>query len=121
MTPSEQILEKYKKTETAVDALGREIIVRRLRSDEQTRIAEMTESNKDSVTTALFVAASVTRIDQLIVPFPQTRGQLDATIRLLDDDGFKAASEALGKLIGVRNKGTEDGVAAAKNSVETAG
>lgn len=113
-TESEVRLARYKKIERQDDELGRVIGVRRLRPSEQSKLNGMTEdlSGSDIVKAQdtgedvslshrlpLMIAASVCEIDQIVIPFPRTRAELDAIYDRLDVEGLSAAGKALTRLV----------------------
>lgn len=112
MLHSEIILERYKRREKEADKLGRVIQVRKLRPSEQTKIAGMTAdlSGADEMVgpkgervlvphrIPLTVAACVCGIDDVMIPFPKTRQELDAIFDRLDAEGLAAASAAISRL-----------------------
>ena len=107
MTPSQEILEKYKRIEKRADALGRVIGVGFLRMSQKIKVSEMTPGlegetevkTPDGNTIAIprraysVIAASVREIqepngDKGIISFPRNRGELDAIVDRLDEQGF---------------------------------
>ena len=99
-TASEEILARYAKIEREADSFGRLIGVKRLRPAQQLRVSEMVDT-KDDISSAMFnIAASVCEVDSVPVTFPLTRAELDSVIDMLDVEGTKAASAALGRLLG---------------------
>lgn len=126
MLQSEVILERYKRRESEADKLGRLITVRKLRPSEQTKIAGMTSdlSGSDEMIgpkgervfvphrIPLTVAACVCGIDDVMIPFPKTRQELDAIFDRLDAEGLAAASAAIARM---QSDDIEDPVDAAKN------
>lgn len=114
-TASEEYLNRYKQVEKASDSLGRLFTVGRLRPSQQIRINEMTpnlEGDSEIVDNATgktyqmprrampLLAAAVRMIDEDHIPFPRTRGELDAIIDRIDEPGFVAILEASGRLAG---------------------
>lgn len=123
-TESEMRIARYRQTETEQDDLGRIIGVRRLRPSEQGRLQGMTndlsgsEEIIDPITgdkssfdrrMPYFIAAAVCKINESHIPFPRNRGELDAIYDRLDLEGIKAASIALGRLMGTSSYGNEGG------------
>jgi hypothetical protein len=116
MTPSEEIIDRYKRIEYATDDWGRQIGVRRLRVSQQVKISELTpdlegfqtfrskgeNGDVSEVTVSRraipIIAASVCKIDGNDMPFPRTRGELDWLMDRLDDEGIAAAVTAQVKL-----------------------
>lgn len=111
MLASEELTSRYSKIERAPDDLGRVIGVRRLKLSQQIKINEMTpaldgetELVGDNGTTRVsrrslpLIAASVCEIDDVPVPFPRNRGELDAIMDRLDEEGLLAAVRATAKL-----------------------
>ena len=112
LTESEIKLARYKETAKEADEFGRVIAVRRLRPSEQIKVTEMTQ-NLDGVTenttesgtvvqipnrAPFLIVAAVCQIDDTYIPFPRNRGELDAILDRLDNEGLKAAITAFGKL-----------------------
>ena len=114
-TASEEIharQQRYARVEREADATGRLIGVRRLKPSQQIALQELAPG-LDGYTTIvdertgavinvpksspLIMAASVTEIDGVAVPFPQTRGQLNAILDRLDEEGLAAVAAALAK------------------------
>ena len=104
---------KYNRVERVADTLGRVIGVRRLKPSQQLKVEEYSsdltgsQSFTDDETgktievprrTILFYAAAVCEIDETPIPFPRNRGELDAILDALDDEGLAAVSAALVKL-----------------------
>lgn len=117
MTPSEEITSRYNRVERESDARGRIIGVRKLKVSQQLRVAEMTPGleglSEISITdketgeertvkmdrrSIPLLAASVCEIDRVPIPFPKTRGELDAIMDSLDEDGIAAALAAAMKM-----------------------
>jgi hypothetical protein len=111
-TESEAKLARYGTVEKEADAFGRVIGVRRLKPSEQTKVAGMTSdvSGSDEIITPggvkimvphrmpLSIAAAVCLIDDVRIPFPKSRGELDAIYDRLDAEGLTAAGAALVRL-----------------------
>ena len=118
MTTQAEIAARYNRVEREADAAGRIIGVRKLRVSEQTRIEEMTP-NLDGLKTVwlpsseafpdgkevqidrrtfMIAAASVCEIDNVPIPFPRTRGELDSIADRLDEEGIAAALGAYARL-----------------------
>ena len=105
MTPSEELTSRYTRIEREADALGRVIGVRRLKVSQQVKVSEMTPSlegntemtSEDGRSVRIsrrslpVVAASVCEIDGTMIPFARTRGELDAIMDRLDEEGLVAA------------------------------
>ena len=104
---------KYNRIERVSDSLGRVIGVRRLKPSQQLKVEEYSsdltgvQTFTDDETgkqievprrTILFYAAAVCEIDDTPLPFPRNRGELDAVLDRLDDEGLTAVSSALVKL-----------------------
>ncbi len=117
MTPSEEIIGRYVKIERQADSLGRLIGVRRLKPSQQTRIEEMTPQLDGETKMQVLdeetgiektvgvprriqitIAAAVCEIDNAPIPFPKSRGELDAIYDRLDKEGMEAAMIAFGRL-----------------------
>ena len=137
MSKSEEIAAraaKYNRIERVSDSLGRVIGVRRLKPSQQLKVEEYSsdltgvQTFTDDETgkqievprrTILFYAAAVCEIDDTPLPFPRNRGELDAVLDRLDDEGLTAVSSALVKLAASLKiegrEGDEAEVNAAKN------
>ena len=104
---------RYSQVEKEPDGFGRIIGVRRLKPSEQTRLAGMTadltgsdehfddETQKKVLVphrTPLILAASVCYlndgVDELHIPFPKNRAELDAMYDRLDVEGLAAVQRA---------------------------
>lgn len=103
MTPSEEIINRYKPSDAEADAFGRLIRVRRLRMSEHVKLDEMGEGLASRGPAVL--AAMVCEIDGTHITFPKNRGELNAILDSLDIEGIEAANKALRKLTGI----VEDG------------
>jgi hypothetical protein len=111
-TESEIKLARYSTVEKEADDFGRVIGVRRLKPSEQTKLAGMTadlsgsdEAEQPDGTKVqvshrlpLMIAASVCKIDEIHIPFPRNRGELDSMYDRLDAEGIAAASRAMVRL-----------------------
>lgn len=111
-TESEVIKARYSTVEKEADALGRVIGVRRLKPSEQTKVAgmcsdlvggdEVTSETGDKVTIPhrlpLLIASAVCLINESPIPFPRSRGELDAIFDRLDAEGLAAAGKAMARL-----------------------
>ena len=123
---------RYSHVEREADELGRIIGVRRLKLSEQTRLTAMTPDlgfndevqNPEfpgtvmlvSQRSALILVAMVCEIDNIPIPFPRHRGELDSILDRLDLEGLQAASKAVARLLGPDEE--EGGMAEkAKNSL----
>jgi hypothetical protein len=135
-TESEIKLARYSAVEREADAFGRVIGVRRLRPSEQARLTGMTDDMTgfdetdavDDVTGEMtkfniphrapfLISAAVCEIDQVKIPFPRSRSELDSIYDRLDVEGISAAARAFAKLTKV-----EGGIVPldeAKNSLRT--
>lgn len=123
-TESEIKLARYSEVAKEADDFGRVIGVRRLRPSEQTKIAGYTSelTGYDEQITAkgekiqiphrmpMILAAAVCLIDDSHIPFPRSRGELDAIYDRLDVEGIKAAGTAFIKLEGGRRPTDENDV-----------
>lgn len=112
-TESEMRLARYKQVEKEGDKLGRVIGVRRLKPSEQTKVAAYTAdvTGSDKIMTPegievvvphrlpLMIAAAVCMIDENMIPFAKTRGELDSIYDKLDQEGIEAASKAISRLV----------------------
>ena len=137
MTKSDEIQArqaKYNRIERVTDSLGRTIGVRRLKPSQQIRIQELAPGLEGTTTVVdektgktfdipksspLIFAASVAEVDGSPFTFPKTRGELDAVLDMLDDEGLAAVVEALGKLSADEDTEGTGGSEAAKNSRST--
>jgi hypothetical protein len=127
-TESEIKLARYNKVEREADKFGRLIGVRRLKPSEQTKAAGLTAdlSGSDEVLSEtgekilvphrlpLMIAATVCEIDGDPIPFPRSRGELDAIYDRLDVEGLAAAGTAATRLNQAEDA-PADALAAAKN------
>lgn len=112
LTESQIKLARYSQVEKEADAFGRVIGVRRLKPSEQVKIAGMCADLTGSEEVMsddgeklliphrmpLMIAAAVCLIDEVRIPFPRSRGELDAIYDRLDSEGLSAASAAIGRL-----------------------
>jgi hypothetical protein len=128
-TPSEELINRYSRVEREADALGRLISVRRLRVSQQTKVAEMTpnlDGDSEVIMTGedgvektvrisrrgiMIVAASVSEIDGVPIPFARNRGELDSIADRLDEEGLAAAMKALTRFQPKVAEGEEAGTA----------
>jgi hypothetical protein len=125
-TESEAKLARYNTIEREADAWGRVIGVRRLKLSENAKITGMTgdlagdQETRDLITGEMnripraayhFIAAAVCEIDQAPIPFARSRGELDAILDRLDNEGIAAAIRALVRI---------PDIAAAANPVDEA-
>ena len=127
MSASSEITSRYNVIEREQDALGRLIGVKRLNPAQLPRVMAMTSDLEgDQVTrdnegnevripirTTSIIAASVVELDGMPVTFPKTRGELDAILIKLDNEGIEAAGVALGRVMSGDGPG---GIEAAKNA-----
>ena len=127
LTESEVKFARYSTVEKEVDKFGRVIGVRRLKPSEQTKLSGLTadvsgsdeaiNENGEKVTIPhrmpLLIAAAVCMIDDVRIPFPRTRGELDAIYDRLDAEGVAAAGAALVRLS--QADSVEDALVEAKN------
>lgn len=136
MSASEEILDRQKRRnriERASDAFGRVIGVARLKPSQQIKLQELApgldgssevvdpetgERSQVPRITTIYFAAAVREIDGNPIPFPKTRGELDAILDRLDQEGMEAAVTALGRLMREITEESEGGagVEGAKNS-----
>ena len=121
---------KYNRVERVADSLGRVIGVRRLKPSQQLKVEEYAAGLTGSVTMTdeagasvevprclpLLLAAAVCEIDETPVPFPKSRGELDAILDVLDDEGMTAVAQALSKI----NTESAEPETAEKDSIERA-
>jgi hypothetical protein len=126
-TESEAKLARYSQVEKEADKFGRVIGVRRLKPSEQTKVAgmcaDLTGSEEILSDTGeklliphrmpLLIVAAVCMIDEIHIPFPRNRGELDAMYDRLDVEGLSAASTAMGRLN--QSENTADPIEEAKN------
>ena len=121
MTPSEEIIERYKRIEREADALGRVIGVKRLKISQQTKVSELTPGLEGMAEVELptgvvsvsrraqmLIAAAVCFIDEQPIPFAKTRGELDAIADRLDEEGLVAAMVAYARLSPKKAEGEAD-------------
>ena len=64
------------------------------------------------------VAASVCEIDNTPIPFPKTRGELDAIYDRLDKEGIEATMIAYAKLFPAPADGDDEGAADPKDAAK---
>lgn len=111
---------RYSYVERETDALGRMIGVRRLKLSEQTRITAMTPDlgGMDEVVnpampggtllvsqrSQYYIVAMVCEINGTHIGFPRNRGEMDAIMDRLDNEGMAAAGDAAMRLL----KGDEE-------------
>jgi hypothetical protein len=121
-TATSEYVDRYKQVERVADARGRLITVGRLRLSQKLKISGMTQDlegsyevkGPDGSTFDLdrrfqpMLAAMVREIDGLRCAFPRNRGELDAILDTLDEEGLAAVIGATAKLNGVIAK-NEDG------------
>ncbi|WP_152535809.1 hypothetical protein [Bradyrhizobium sp. Ai1a-2] len=127
MTELSERVARYAQREREADALGRLIEVRRLKPSERIKLegflsdltgvieGEGTDGTKISMPrwVTMLPVASVSKIDDVHVAFPRSRGELDAILDRLDDEGMSAATAALTRLH--RDEAVIDPEEAAKN------
>ena len=118
-TASEEILARYKKREIETDTFGRAITVRRLRPSEQTALMRMADTEVPQAISAMTVGASVCQMDEGLITFPKTLGELNAVLDALDEEGLSAATKAYIRLQKGAPEGATDQADAAKNSQAT--
>jgi hypothetical protein len=111
---------RYSHVEREMDVLGRMIGVRRLKLSERTRLVALTpdlggmdeiQRPDGSVMLApqrsqYFIVAMVCEINDARFPFPRSRGELDAILDRLDQEGLDAAAAAVNRILA---EDTEDG------------
>lgn len=122
-TESEIRIARYRQVERETDAMSRCIGVRRLKPSEQGRLQGMVQDlqgsemvkNPDtgeemsvSHKTPYFIAAAVCEIDATPIPFPRSRGELDAIYDRLDVEGITAAASAMTRLVTPKTDDNED-------------
>jgi hypothetical protein len=104
---------RYSHIEHEMDALGRMIGVRRLKLSERTRLTAMTPdlSGMDEIQRAdgtvmlapqraqYFIVAMVCQINDAMFTFPRNRGELDAVLDRLDQEGLDAAAIAVNRIL----------------------
>ena len=106
---------RYAYVEREQDKLGRMIGVRRLRLSERTRLTAMTpdlgcmdemqDPNLPGATMLVpqraqyYIVAMVCQINDAHISFPRNRGELDAILDRLDQEGMEAASAAVNRLL----------------------
>jgi len=112
MSESEKYTERYTRREREADARGRVIGVRRLKLSEIGKVNGWTPelTGHDEITNergevikiphrwSYAIAAAVCEIDSTQIPFPRSRGELDAIYDRLDIEGLAAAGKALVRL-----------------------
>jgi hypothetical protein len=115
-TESEAKIARYNTIEREADDWGRIIGVRRLRPSERMNITgfvsnvsgfdEFTDPRTGEISrfprsASMFIVAAVCEIDGAPIPLARSRGELDAMLDRLDDEGRNAAIIALGRLVDV--------------------
>ena len=104
---------RYAHIERETDRLGRVIGVRRLKLSERTRLTSMTpdlggldEMQREDGTVTLIpqraqyhIVAMVCQINDAMIPFARNRGELDAILDRLDQEGIEAAGAAVNRLM----------------------
>ena len=103
MPTMKELRERYTRTETEIDAAGRQITVGLLKPDQRYRVLEMTESQNAYVLMPMLQASAVRKIvdnegKEMIFAPPRNRGDVDIIINVLDDEGMVAASKAMARL-----------------------
>ncbi len=114
LTPAEEYTLRYTRTERESDALGRVIVVRRLKPSQEVHLRALAGTDDEAIFQPLFVAASVVSLDGAPMTFPKSRAELDAVLDALDKEGLNAGIVALMRLRGVASP-TADVRADAKN------
>lgn len=113
MTPSEELSARYAQIEREADSFGRLIGVHRIRLSQHVKLEELGEGLGSRAQAVL--AAMVCEIDQVVITFPKSRGELDAIMDRLDIEGLDAANKAWKRLAGIVDGETPvDDVEAAK-------
>lgn len=113
MTPTEEVLAEYKKTEKVTDSLGRTIIIKRMRPSQEMAVTRMADTELQSILTRYIVAASVQRIDDgspdpVVHPFPKGIGDIDTVLDQLGNEGMRAAILGYMQLNGVTAEPAKD-------------
>lgn len=97
-TPSSCILAGAAEPQMVVDSLGRRLSVRRLTALDKLRLfkaAGPTLVQNSAWIGLALLAASVTAIDDVPMPFPATEAQIEALVAKLGEDGLTAVAKAV--------------------------
>jgi len=99
ISPSQEISKRASKTVAVVDARGRQIVLRKPTPLAQFRFVEMlgASANNERYFAMAFPILLVIKIDDEDVPAPVKKSELEALIKLLDEDGLAAIAEAVQK------------------------
>jgi hypothetical protein len=118
MSVLDEIRQKYSKQEKVADGYGRILTVQKLNPAQRLALLEMTDSQREDVIVQLVLAASVRFIDDIAIPFPRSRSELNSTMGALDEAGLQAVIEAYSRFSG--GKSQEELADEAKKSRATA-
>ncbi|MBM7045444.1 hypothetical protein [Rhizobium lusitanum] len=103
-TESQRIVEEGNKHYSTTDALGREIVFRRLTGSDQRRMLKAISNesaNKEKLLGMYMLAACVVSIDGDPISLPKTELQADFLVDRLETHGFEALGAAVKKEFGV--------------------
>ena len=114
----QELKDRYTRTETEVDTLGRQITIGLLKPDQRYRVLEMTESTSPYVIMPIMQAATVRKITDdtgkdMLFAVPNNRTDIDVLLNILDDEGMVAVSRAFARLNPSKPDGTPKNVAEA--------
>lgn len=119
-SPSAAIVASASSTTTLTDALGRQIVFRRLNVLDQARILKAigpAQSENGPYVRLATIAASVTSIDNVPFPAPVNDGQIETAIGRLGDEGFAALVVEFERLEKVAKAAAEAAATAAPGDV----
>lgn len=105
-SPSRQVLARANKTFETTDARGRRIVLRKPSTLAEFRFVEMlgaNASNERYFAMALPILFVVKIDDEDVLP-PARKSELEALIKLLDEDGLTAIQECLKEHFGEKDK-----------------
>lgn len=97
-TPSGRIIAAANQERETTDSLGRKIMYRRLGALDKARLFKAVgpaQSQNGPYVGMAMLAASVTYVDGVPMPFPSTDSVIEAAISRLGDEGIEAVATAL--------------------------
>ncbi|MFZ6727337.1 hypothetical protein ACO0K2_17735 [Undibacterium sp. MH2W] len=114
--PSEQIIKAAKVEVNVVDGLGRNITLKKAGTLAQYRLVEALGASASNSTymAMVFPLIYVHAIDGSIVAPPSSKGEIEALIQRLDDEGVKAVMEGVSGNFG--SKSEKESIDQLKNS-----
>lgn len=101
MKPSELIVADTSKSHCVLDNEGRELQIRQLGALDRLRLYKTLGdqlSSNDSYFGVAYLAASVTQVDGVPLPWPGTEAQIEAAVSRLGDAGLDAVASELDRL-----------------------